>query len=202
MATPIAPAFVLVDRRAGVARRVVALLVEAGVVGDVDHAGPAEQRAVRVDDRRAIERAVAVALVQIQHDDDAEFARAARERIRGRARHRLARAATATSPAGRCGKKRSKASSANTTSSAPSPRRAARAPRARERRWPAVSAVAACCTSAIFTPLSSSPAPCTREIPTSVFRVFRRLSDTVRSVALDRLPLPRDHARAGEKDDQ
>ena len=40
-----------VDRSAPIARRVVALLVKAGVLGDVDHPGDAQQRAIGVDHR-------------------------------------------------------------------------------------------------------------------------------------------------------
>ena len=93
---------VSVHRRAGVAGRVVALLVEARVVGDVDHARHAEQRAVGVDDRRAVEGPVAVALEEVEHDDHAELARLALERVGGRAGHGLGQPRT-SAPAGRCG---------------------------------------------------------------------------------------------------
>ena len=62
-------------------------------IGDVNHPRTPEQRAVGVDDRRAVERPIAVALEQIQHRDDAEIARLRGERVRRRAGHRLAEAA-------------------------------------------------------------------------------------------------------------
>src|SRR5579872_1835874 len=57
--------FRLVDGSAGGARRVVALLVEACVLGDVDHARAAEKTPVGVDHGRAIVCGRAVAFVQI-----------------------------------------------------------------------------------------------------------------------------------------
>ena len=53
----------------------------------MDHPRPAEQRPVRVDDRRAVESALAVALVQVEHDDDAELPRAPAERVGRRTRN-------------------------------------------------------------------------------------------------------------------
>ena len=63
--------------------------MEARIVGDVDHARPAEKRAVRVDDRRAVERPVAVALEEIEHDDDAEVTCRPRKEVGRRARDGL-----------------------------------------------------------------------------------------------------------------
>ena len=72
----------VVDGGAAVTRRVIAGLVEAGVVGDVHHARGAEQTAVGVDHGRGIEGAVAVALEEVEHDDDAEIRRAGGKGIR------------------------------------------------------------------------------------------------------------------------
>ena len=81
-----------IHRRTGVAGRVIALLVEARIVGDVYHAGPAQKRAVGVDHRRTVESALAVAFVQVEDDDNAELASPAREGISRRARYRFASA--------------------------------------------------------------------------------------------------------------
>ena len=78
-----------VDRGAGIPRRVVALLVEAWIVGDVDHPRASEDRTVGVDDRRAIVGTLAIALVQIQDDDDPQLARLPRERVGQRPGNRL-----------------------------------------------------------------------------------------------------------------
>jgi len=63
--------------------------VEAGVVGDVRHARDAEQASVGVDHRRRVVGAVAGALEQVQHDDDAEVAGAPGESVGRRSRHGL-----------------------------------------------------------------------------------------------------------------
>ena len=63
--------------------------MKARVVGDVDHARPAEKRAVRVDDRRAVEGPVAVALEEIEHHDDTEVTCQPRKEVRRRARDSL-----------------------------------------------------------------------------------------------------------------
>ena len=67
------PGLCPVHGRTRIARRVVALLVEAGIVGDVNHARASQQAAVGVDHRRAVERTIAVTLVEVEHDYDAKF---------------------------------------------------------------------------------------------------------------------------------
>ena len=73
-----------IDRGAGVTRRVIALLVKARIVGDVNHPRAAEQRSVRVDHRRRVEGAVAVAFVEVDDHHDAQVAGGAGEAIRCR----------------------------------------------------------------------------------------------------------------------
>ncbi len=67
----------LIDRRTGITWRVIALLVEAGILRDVNHPRASEERAVGIDDRRTIEATVPVALVEVEDNDDAELASAA-----------------------------------------------------------------------------------------------------------------------------
>ena len=64
----------VVDGRASVAGCVVRLLVEAGVVRDVDHPRDAEQAAVGVEDRRAVVGSPVVAqLVHVEDGDEREL---------------------------------------------------------------------------------------------------------------------------------
>jgi hypothetical protein len=79
----------IVDGRAGVARGVVALLVKVFVLGDVHHARPTEQRAVGVEDGRGVERAVSIALHQVEDDDHSPVGGGLGEGLRRGARHRL-----------------------------------------------------------------------------------------------------------------
>src|SRR5262249_21704303 len=79
----------VIDRRAGVPRRVVVPLVEAFVVGDVDHARPPEQGAIGVNYRRGVVTAWAVALVQVEDYYDAKLSRLRGERLGGRSGDRL-----------------------------------------------------------------------------------------------------------------
>ena len=79
----------LVYRRAGVARGVVALLVEARVFGDVDHPCPSEQTPVGVDDWRAVVRATTIAFEEVKDDDDSKLTGGGHEGSYGRARHIL-----------------------------------------------------------------------------------------------------------------
>ena len=79
----------VVDRRARVARRVVALLVEARVFGDVDHPRAPKQPPVRIDDWRAVVRATALPLEEVENDDHAELTRRRREGIDSRSRNGL-----------------------------------------------------------------------------------------------------------------
>jgi hypothetical protein len=87
----------LVDRRARVTGRVVALLVEAWVVGDVHHPRAAEERAVGVDDRRAVVASPAVALVEVQYDHHSERGGAGREGLGHGTGHRLSQRARVAS---------------------------------------------------------------------------------------------------------
>ena len=63
----------LVHRHAVVAGGVVVLLVEVRHLRDVQHARAAEQAAVGVNDRRAVERTVALTFVQVQDNHGAEL---------------------------------------------------------------------------------------------------------------------------------
>ncbi len=75
----------LIDRRPAVAGSVVASLVEAGLVRDVDHPRPPEKRPVGVDDRRTVVCVISITLEEVEHDDDTEVCRPPRERLGGRA---------------------------------------------------------------------------------------------------------------------
>ena len=63
--------------------------MEARVLGDVNHPRHAEQRAVRIDHRRAVVGVIAVALVEVDHGDDAELLRLALKRRDRRSVERL-----------------------------------------------------------------------------------------------------------------
>jgi len=78
-----------VHRGAGVSGRIVTALVKTGIVGDVNHPGAAEERAVGVDDRRAVVAAVAVELEEIEHHHHSELASARGKNVGDRSRHRL-----------------------------------------------------------------------------------------------------------------
>jgi hypothetical protein len=67
--------------------------VEARVLGDVHHARPSEQGAVRIDDGRTIVGGILVSLEQIQDDDDAELLGERLEHLDCRARHWLSKIA-------------------------------------------------------------------------------------------------------------
>ena len=102
MATPTRPTAVSKTGAPSSLGRVVLLLVEARVLGDVHHPRPAEERPSRVDDRRAVVRGVAVALEQIHDDHDAELAGERGEHARSSAPARARRAhRTSPSPAAR-----------------------------------------------------------------------------------------------------
>ncbi|GBF30443.1 hypothetical protein MnTg04_00384 [bacterium MnTg04] len=60
--------------------------MEARVIGHVHHAGAAEDGAIGVDDRRAVEGLAAIHFEKIEHDDHFQFAGQRRENIRGRTR--------------------------------------------------------------------------------------------------------------------
>jgi hypothetical protein len=61
--------------------------VETRVIGDVNHARAAEQRTVGVNHRRAVVGARAIAFVEVQDDDNAQFARFRGKGIGQRAGH-------------------------------------------------------------------------------------------------------------------
>ena len=83
----------LVDRRSRIAGSVVALLVEARVLGDVGHAGHAQDVAIGVDHRRAVVGLEPVALEEVHHHDHAAIARLLAEGGHGRTVERLGQAA-------------------------------------------------------------------------------------------------------------